>query len=231
MHKAAGFLISEIFKKKRYCRQEFEIGERDIIIDTGANMGLFTMWVAPQVAKGKIIAVEPIEESINILNTNLERNGIENAKTIRAALGIDGQYMEFITYPGFNVINHRRTWQPTLYTKTLVNLLTTQWRHKKITEKAPTMSLGRIIDDNCLDKVDLLKMDIEGCEYEVFRNLSDRHFGKIKRIAMEYHEYCSGNKGPELISILRYKKYNVKVQKPLLDYYFGKCGFIWAWRD
>ncbi|MGA1825531.1 MAG: FkbM family methyltransferase [bacterium] len=231
MWMASRFLIWEIFKKQRYYYKGFEIKQTDTIVDIGANMGLFVMWIAPKVSRGKIIAIEPTE-SIYVLKNNLNKNSIKNVKTIKAAIGIDGQDVELITYPGFNVINHQSIQKPTLFTRILVNLLTTQWRCKKAIEKVPSVSLDRIIMENNLDKIDFLKLDAEGCEYEIFRNLSDNNFNKIDKIAMEFHEYLSGNSHQELVSILEAKGYKLKLQKPLIDYYLvGRCGFIWAWKD
>jgi FkbM family methyltransferase len=230
MKRAAQFLAREIFHKKRYHKEGFEIRETDTIVDIGSNMGLFVMWVAPAAARGNIIAVEPTD-SIHVLEENLKRNDIRNVKPLKVAVGPDGSHVDIITYPGFNVINHQADMRPTLFTKTLVYLLTSQWKCKREIRKVPTISLGKLIDENNLDRIDLLKMDAEGCEYEAFRNISDGHLRKIKKIALEFHEYHPDNNHEELSSILRDKGFKVKVVKPWFDYYLvGKCGFIWAWR-
>ncbi|MBI4650531.1 FkbM family methyltransferase [Candidatus Desantisbacteria bacterium] len=231
MRISAWFLIWEIFKLQRYNIKGFEIKSTDTIIDIGANMGLFVMWASPQASKGKIIAIEPTE-SIDILALNLQKNNLNNVKIIKAAIGLDEKHIDLITYPGFNVINHQIDQKPTLCTRILVKLLTSQLKFKKVTKRVNTISLDRIIDDNNLSKIDLLKIDGEGCEYEIFRNLSNKHFDKIEKIIMEFHEYHPDNKHQELISILKFKGYEVNLVKPFFDYYLvGKCGFIWAKRN
>ncbi|MBU1894765.1 MAG: FkbM family methyltransferase, partial [Candidatus Omnitrophica bacterium] len=170
-------------------------------------------------------------EAIEILNNNLKNNNIKNVNTVKAAIGTDGKFIDFVTYPGFNVINHHSAWQPALYTKLLVRLFTAQRDCRKSNERVCAVSLGRIISDYCPDRVNVLKIDAEGSEYEVFRNLSNEDFGKIDKIIMEFHEYYPGNRHKELVSILASKGFNVRVEKPMFDYYFGKCGFIWAWKD
>jgi len=231
MWRATLFIIREIFKKQRYQKTGFEIKQTDTIIDIGAHMGLFVMWIAPQTSKGKIIAVEPTK-NINVLNTNLAKNNIKNVKTIKAAVGLDGSYIELVTYPNFNVINHQTSQKPTFLTQMIFYLLSGQWRWERNIEKVPTISLGKIIDDAGLKQVDFLKIDCEGCEFDIFRNLSDEYFNRIEKIVMEFHEYHPSNKYEELVSILENKGYNVIIEKPLIDYYLvGKCGFIWARRD
>lgn len=227
---AARFSIREIFLKNRYRQAGFEIKSSDNIIDIGANMGLFVLWVAPQASRGTIIAVEP-SESINVLRMNIERNSIKNVKIVNAAIGVDGHYIDMITFPGFNVINHQTDMKPTLLTRFLVYLFTSQKRYGKVMQKVPSISLGKIMDDYGLKKVNLLKIDAEGCEYEIFRNISDEHLDRIEKIVMEFHEYHPLNRHRKLIKFLKLRGYNIHIKKPLLDYYLvGKCGFIWAWK-
>ncbi len=231
MWKAARFLAREVIDKERYLRKGFEISPADTIVDIGSNMGLFVMWAAPKACRGRIIAVEPTE-SIRVLEMNLKKSGISNVKTVKAAIGRDGGHVDIITYPGFNVINHQADMKPTLFTRALVYLLTSQCRCRRAIEKVPSVSLARLMDSNGLDKIDLLKIDAEGCEFDIFRNLPDGHLKRIKKIAMEFHEYHPGNYCRELVDILQSKGFKVKVQKPWFDYYLvGKCGFIWAWKN
>ena len=228
MNVSSLFLIRKIFKEKLYFRKGFEIKKTDTVVDIGANMGMFVMWAVPQALKGKIIAIEPTE-SIDVLHMNLKKNNIGNVETIRAAMGFDDGYVEITTYPGFNVIDHPMKQKPTFLTKMLVYSLTGQWKYKKVTEKFPSVSLEKIMDNNHLERINFLKINAEGCEFDIFRNLSDKCFDKIEKIAMEFHEYYPGNKYQELEAILKSKGYKVTVEKPLIDYYLvGKCGFIWA---
>ena len=230
LREAARFLGGEIFLKNRYLRKGFELEETDTIVDIGANMGLFVMWAVTRAPKGKIFAIEPTA-SIDILNMNLERNDIKNVKTVKAAVGLPGEYLDIVTYPGFNAINHQSDMRPTFRTRMLVKILTSQRQCRKVIERVPAISLGEIIDENNLEKVDFLKIDAEGCEYKIFRNLSDEHFNKIEKIAMEFHEYHPDNDYRELVSILKNRGYYLEVERPFFDYRLvGKCGFIWARR-
>lgn len=50
------------------------------------------------------------------------------------------------------------------------------------------MTLEEVIDLYKLDKIDFIKCDIEGSEYEVFKSLSPETLDKIDRIAIETHD-------------------------------------------
>jgi Methyltransferase FkbM domain len=72
-------------------------------------------------------------------------------------------------------------------------------------------TLPALLDENHLPRVDLLKMDIEGSEYEVLLSTPPPVLARIRRIAMEYHGDCSP-----------YSK------RQLFDY-LQKAGFTAAW--
>ena len=44
------------------------------------------------------------------------------------------------------------------------------------------------MESNGLDRIDLLKMDCEGAEYEILYSCSSIHLGRISEIRMEYHD-------------------------------------------
>lgn len=58
-----------------------------------------------------------------------------------------------------------------------------------IIHEIETISLKKIIDDNHLSHVDLLKIDVEGCEYQVLENLEKEIFDKISQITVEFHDF------------------------------------------
>ena len=84
------FLINELYHRNCYFKKNFEIKHDDVIVDIGANMGLFVLWAAPQAKKGKIIAIEPIN-IINTLEKNLKINNIDNVITLQKAVGLDNE--------------------------------------------------------------------------------------------------------------------------------------------
>lgn len=77
-------------------------------------------------------------------------------------------------------------------------------------EAASSTSIIRVIDDQNLRHI-FLKMDCEGCEYEIINQLPDRIFANIDDIVMEYHDK------PEPIEIkLKQMGFTVKREKKVL---------------
>jgi FkbM family methyltransferase len=230
MRGAANYLVREIFQQQRYAHQGFEIGRNDIVVDIGANMGVFVLWAAPQTPQGKVLAVEPTG-AIDSLETNVSINQLDNVISLKAAVGVDGRESRFTTYPGFNIINHKDEWTPAAVTRFLIRLRYGRGSRMSLTETVPTFSLGTLMDRYGLDRIDLLKVDCEGGEYEIFECLESYHFQRIRRIAMEFHEYQPAHDHRRLVQILKAHGFKTEVHKPWLVYRFMKYGSLWAWQE
>jgi FkbM family methyltransferase len=57
--------------------------------------------------------------------------------------------------------------------------------------KVATTTLEAILEENNLTQIDMLKIDIEGSEYEVLLSTPPTLLAKIGRVAMEYHGDCA----------------------------------------
>lgn len=229
MLKAARFLEREIFRNRRYHRDGFEIRPNDTIVDIGANMGMFSMWAAPQAPEGRVVAIEPMDV-VGCLDMNVRLNKLENVVVLNAAVGPDGEVLEFLDYPSFNILTHQVGARPAWTTRLLVRLLLLQQQLEPVHVRAPCISLGTIMDELDLKTVDYLKVDCEGGEYEILRTLSDEHWGRIQKIAMEFHELQPGQRHNELVELMEAQGFEVEVRKPFFDYHFMKFGELWARR-
>jgi predicted O-methyltransferase YrrM len=78
MWPVAKYLRWEIFKRGHSVRAGFELRPSDTVVDIGGNIGMFVLWAAPQIPKGRIVSVEPNPVSFGCLKLNIERNGLDN---------------------------------------------------------------------------------------------------------------------------------------------------------
>jgi FkbM family methyltransferase len=54
----------------------------------------------------------------------------------------------------------------------------------------PTRTLASLLREANVNRVDLLKVDIEGAEIELFDSLSDSDIGRFDQITLEFHDFC-----------------------------------------
>ncbi len=227
---AAQYLVREIFGRRRYYRDRFQIRPTDTVVDIGANMGLFTMWAAPQAREGRVVAIEP-GRMVDCLTHNIRANRLHHVTAVPVAVGTDGSQLELIEYPGFNLVSHPSGIGPAFLTRWLILLRYFHVQTPAIRRIAPCRSLGALMDDYGLGRVNFLKVDCEGAEYEIFRGLASEHWNRIDRVAMEFHELRPGDRHEELVSLFESRGFRVAIRKPLFEYYFLKFGEFWAWRE
>ena len=73
-----------------------------------------------------------------------------------------------------------------------------------------SISLQKIFDDNNIEHCNFLKLDCEGAEYEIIKNLPIAYLEKIDKIIIEYH---SADSYPELLNELKeiFTNHNFKI--------------------
>ena len=162
-----------------------------IFVDIGANEGFFTVQAAKIVGpKGKVLAVEPQGRLQEVIRKNVELNGLTNVTLVRSAVSDRPGEAELHISPSTN---------------TGSTGLSQSTRYRVPHEAVPVNTLEGILDQHGIEKVDLMKMDIEGFEYEALTG-AERLLksGRIRAIALEMHPdlMCGRGKEPERLEAL-----------------------------
>jgi FkbM family methyltransferase len=144
-------------------------------IDLGANEGYFSVIASRLVGpKGTVIAVEPQLRLQAILQTNFYLNECFNIRLIRAA--VSGHANEV----RLELSSDMNPGASSLYRRTKYPL-------RKETVKS--FSLGKLLELTGLNRCDLMKVDVEGAEFEIFTEADDAlRSGALRNLAVEFHE-------------------------------------------
>lgn len=157
----------QIFLRRVY---RVEASDR-IILDIGANVGLFTLYAARQAPAARVFAVEPFPATFErLLEMVREHQLTERITCLNYALTAMG---------GIRLMDN----QPL---PSQQRALVAAGRRVSGIEVQST-TLCELLREQALNHVDLLKMDIEGGEYEVLLSTSPDVLRMIRRIAVEYH--------------------------------------------
>ncbi len=199
-------VIGEIFKYHEYRAAEEAIkSAQNVIIDIGAHAGFFSLYAAALNPDARIVAVEPFPENLELLEKHLTKNKIDNVETVTGAVaGETGSRFLVLERDSHN---HRLN-------------LPKEDVSRRSTIKIDCWSLQDFIEKYQIEKVDLLKIDIEGLEYEIFAMLNAATFGKIKNIILEYHNYY-GKEYKEIEAKLRENGFGVKAFPSQFDRHMG----------
>jgi FkbM family methyltransferase len=148
---------------------EWPIGTTpSVIVDAGANIGFTSVFFARKYPGSKIIAIEPEASNFKILTRNTRP--YTNIVPIRAALWRETKPLGVVD-PG------------------LGNWAFQTDDNVKVAGRGTVqgVTMKQILDDMALDHVDILKVDIEGAEKEVFEN-SAEWIDRVDAIVIEIHD-------------------------------------------
>ena len=144
------------------------------IIDAGANIGTFSVWAARRLPQVRILALEPCPDTFSKLQHNLEVNQLgSRVQPVQLALAAQCGEREI----GTAVESQRRSLVP-------ADLHAVKGKSIKV----PSITLAELMERYQLHQIDLLKMDIEGSEWEVLLSTPIQVLRRIRRIQFEYHE-------------------------------------------
>lgn len=227
---AARYVVDEVFHERQYSRDGFEIGESDTVVDVGANVGVFSLWAAPQASRGRVVSVEPIPNLADCLGRSLTSNRIGNVTLVQTALGSGNGRMELLYYPGFNIISHRVDFRRPFYARLKIFLRYLSYWSGPRTITVPQTTLPKLLADEGIDHVDFLKIDCEGSEYAIFEGMRSEDWLKIDRMVIEFHEYHQNHRHEELVRVLHENGFEICIQKNPMAFRLMRFGTLWARR-
>lgn len=159
-----------------FARRVYPVHASDLVIlDVGANIGLFTLYAARQAPSAKIFAIEPFPATFERLQQTVRDHALADQVAclnlaVTASSGI--HLMRDVPRPSQQ--------------RSVITL-----RPDLTGFEVQGTTLSELIQKCRLDRIDLLKMDIEGGEYAALLATPLHVFDTISRIALEYHGHCA----------------------------------------
>ncbi len=176
-------LISEIWDKHCYAASD-PIVQGDVVVDIGANQGVFSLYAASRGAK--VYAVEPQKDNYEILCANIERNGLTGqiVPVFGAVAVKEGEIALFVPGPAEGVV-------PSTFTSTSGSWIESLKAHDVKDVQRSTVrawTLGSLLREVNEHRVSLLKIDTEGAEMDILSGTTPSEMKKVERIGMETHD-------------------------------------------
>lgn len=164
--------LEEIFIKRTYA-DYFPFYTQATVLDIGAHKGYFSLFANQHLLPGStIIALEPDAENLDALYQNLADNGANQVQVLEGAIHTSDETIQLFCSAS---TNHTLFPDPHL---------ATQMQKREV----QGIQLFTLMKKYNLEKVDFLKLDCEGAEYEVLFHLPEAVFDKIEVISMEFHD-------------------------------------------
>lgn len=157
-------IFHQVFSQRQYYIDALPAMKAERIIDAGANIGLASIFFSNQFPSAQIVAIEPQTDNYNLLKKNLQPYDQVDCR-------------------------HAALW----------------YRREKITIKNPEslaasfmvqaddsstiegITIPELLEEKQWDRVDILKMDIEGAEKEIF-SAPAGWLSKVRLLIIELHD-------------------------------------------
>jgi FkbM family methyltransferase len=159
-----------------YERMGCFIKQGDVVLDIGANIGIFAHRAELRGAK-KVISFEPLNITYKCLIKN------KGSKTSCYNMGVGGtsrweQFQvkyDFLNLGGVNSINIDNDTNNVVYS-----------------EISYIIGINELFNSNLTEKIDFMKVDIEGGEVELLTNITDDNLKSLRCLSCEFHAYYDG---------------------------------------
>ena len=170
-----------------------------VIYDIGSHIGLSILFFKKKYPKSKIIAFEPNPNVFPLLEENIIQNGLIGVEIHDVGLGLnEGERILYIDSSDSSAFStssfHPNAWNG---------------KQKTLPIKVQVRKLSTYLDKKC----DLLKMDVEGAEFEILEELVEsRKIEFIQNLVFEYHP-INKNRLKKIIKILVENHFELEIKE------------------
>jgi FkbM family methyltransferase len=153
---------------------EYCCSQSSVILEIGANVGLYTVFGAKAAAGAQYTAVEPLLANFEALCDNIKLNGLANVKAIRAA--VVGQQTSGTAE--LLIPENDRDGNPA--GPFLADSSESRGHRARASEIVDLVGAAEIFAG-----ADLIKLDVEGSEYDILRGMANRILAERSTLFIE----------------------------------------------
>ena len=199
------YIYNEIFILQAYLRHGITVRDGDCIVDAGANIGMFTSFIGRLARNLRIFSFEPNPAAFACLEINAGATGAA-AKCLPVGLSREEKTAELTFFEGLSLLSgfYADAATERQVVKTFVlnqqpesstndrlaseigDLIDDRLRAKTVTARLRTLS--NVIAEEGIDRVDLLKINVEKSELDVLQGLGPGDWPKIRQAVIEVDE-------------------------------------------
>jgi amino acid adenylation domain-containing protein/non-ribosomal peptide synthase protein (TIGR01720 family)/FkbM family methyltransferase len=197
-------LYRQIFDSQIYLRHGIALPVGACILDVGANIGLFTLFVHCVCERPRILAFEPSPSAFEKLRQNAELYGLDVELEPCAISDREGM-AAFTVYPRASVMSglyadpaaEERLFRDYMAAQDLegadpqllahADELAAERFESQVVER-PLRTISSVLRERGIDRVDLLKIDAEKSEMDVLSGIAPEDWPKILQVTAEVHD-------------------------------------------
>jgi amino acid adenylation domain-containing protein/FkbM family methyltransferase len=225
------YMYREIFELQAYLKHGVTLHDRDCVFDVGANIGLFSLFVNQICRRPKIYAFEPNPFVFEILKANASLAHSE-VKLFDCGLSNATKRASFTFFPGFSLLSglYADTETEKQVVKTFIanqqrsgvagaeelleeadDILEERFQPRTFPVQLKTLS--GIIEEEQIERIDLLKINAEKSELDVLMGIEADDWKKIEQIVLEVDVKDNLSR---IVSLLERRGFELAVEQDVL---------------
>ncbi len=214
-------LWREVFEDNLYDKHGIVFRDGDCVFDVGANIGFFVLYLNQMLERGTVFAFEPIPRTFELLKRNTAQNNHLDLTVFDCGLSDYLGTAQFVHYPRMDVASTMHPGDSGEFRRNSRNFVLQEMKERggilklavsctpsflwwPVTEsirryhqKAEQVTcrirtVSDVIDEYDVQRIDLLKVDVEGAEDQVLAGLRDEHWPLVHQAVVEVHQGEAG---------------------------------------
>jgi FkbM family methyltransferase len=151
---------------------------RPVVVDIGANAGYFNMLLFSKIVDATVFAYEPIPSNCALFQENIALNPALGGRIHLFNKAVTGASREAVQlFMETDVAN-----------SVIASVFSDFDGQNQFTLRVPAVSLRQVLEENQIERVDLLKIDCEGSEYPIIYESPPSCWAKISILTIEVHD-------------------------------------------
>ncbi len=174
----------------------FKLSANAVFFDIGAHIGTFSLLTSYQFPDSKIFAFEACNETFKLLKSNIDYNDIKNINAFhKAVAAVDGEVKLYHSKDAGN------------WGHSITSRLSDSF------ESVKSVNLSQFMDEYNIQKIDLIKFNCEGAEFEILNSLSDKQIARCLKVGLIlYHQDLVSDLNQLDLQIKRFERLNFRVK-------------------
>ncbi|MEU6474751.1 FkbM family methyltransferase [Streptomyces massasporeus] len=195
----------DIFDHRVYAKNGISLASGDTVVDVGGNIGLFTLFAHYEAPNVRVFTFEPAPPLFELLSRNVAEHGVD-AKLFNIGISDTEAEANFTFYPrssGMSSFHPDEEEEKHNLRTIIANQHSTDAEARRLTDYAEELMdvrfeaieytarlrpLSAVIREQGIERIDLIKIDVQKSERQVIDGIADEDWPKIRQMVLEAHD-------------------------------------------
>ncbi|MER6119405.1 FkbM family methyltransferase [Streptomyces sp. NPDC001743] len=219
----------DIFDHRTYAKNGISLPDGATVVDVGGNIGLFTLFAHYEAKDVRVFTFEPAPPMFELLSQNVAEHGV-NAHLFNIGISDTEAEADFTFYPRSSgmssfhpdeaeekhnlrtiIANQQKADADAEVAELVSSDELIDVRFEAIEFTATLRPLSAVIREQGIERIDLIKIDVQKSERQVIDGIADEDWPKIQQMVLEAHD-ADGEVG-RLVELLENRGFTVRAEQ------------------